>query len=105
MKHVLTRTAVALAVLAGLASAASAATYKGRRVDTRWYSGIAVSTTYGAYDDARIKFEGDRVYIRIGGTQVVAFLEEETINDPHEIACNDPKRGVNWTLNVRDLGH
>jgi len=53
----------------------------------------------------QIKFEGERVYIRVGGQQIVAFLEEESIHDPHEIACNDPKRGVNWVLSVYDLGH
>lgn len=81
------------------------ATYKGKGVDSRWYSGKAVSTTYGGYDDVQIKFQGERVYIKVGGSQIVAFLEDEAISDPHGIECNDPKRGVNWVLTVRNLGH
>lgn len=99
-------TAVTMVVLVvGSAASLCAATYKGKPVDRRWYSGKAVSTTYGGYDNVQVKFEGERVYIKVGGTQIVAFLDEETITDPHEIGCNDPKRGVNWVLSVYDLGH
>lgn len=105
MPRPILRIVVSLALTLGLATSSSAATYKGRHVDARWYSGKAVSTTYGGYDNVQIKFEGERVYIKVGGQQIVAFLEEESIHDPHEIACNDPKRGVNWVLSVYDLGH
>jgi len=105
MLRPIARIAATLALLSGLANLAMAATYKGKLVDARWYAGKAVSTTYGGYDNVQIKFGGERVYIKLGGQQIVAFLEEESINDPHEIACNDPKRGVNWVLSVYDLGH
>ncbi len=105
MPRPIVRIALTLALGLGLVPLATAATYKGKRVDARWYSGKAISTTYGGYDNVQIKFEGERVYIRVGGQQIVAFLEEESIRDPHEIACNDPKRGVNWVLSVYDLGH
>lgn len=105
MPRPIIRIVVTLALSLGLAPLATAATYKGKHVDARWYAGKAVSTTYGGYDNVQIKFEGERVYIKVGGQQIVAFLEEESIHDPHEIACNDPKRGVNWVLSVYDLGH
>lgn len=105
MPRPIVRIAVTLALSLGLVPLAMAATYKGKHVDARWYSGKAVSTTYGGYDNVQIKFEGERVYIKVGGQQVVAFLEAESIHDPHEIECNDPKRGVNWVLSVYDLGH
>jgi len=99
------RAALVIALTLGLVTAASAATYHGKPVDSRWYTGKVVSTTFGGYDNVQVRFEGERVYIKIGGTQIVAFLEEEAIHDPHDIACHDPKRGVNWVLSVYDLGH
>lgn len=105
MPRPIVRIACTLALSLGLAFATHAASYQGKRVDARWYSGKAISTTYGGYDNVQIKFEGERVYIKVGGQQIVAFLEEEAIHDPHEIACNDPKRGVNWVLSVYNLGH
>lgn len=86
------------------AGAAPAAMFNGRNVDDKWYEGRCVSTTYGAYR-CQIKFNGDRAFFRPEGTsiQIVGIMEDETINDPHEILVNDPKRGVNWTLEVINL--
>ncbi len=105
MSRPIVRIVVTLALSLGLVPLALAATYKGKLVDARWYAGKAVSTTYGGFDNVQIKFEGERVYIKVGGQQIVAFLEEESIHDPREITCNDPKRGVNWVLSVHGLGH
>ena len=80
-----------------------AATFRDRNVDGRWYEGRAVSTTYGAYD-CQIKFHGDRVFIRLAGLEIVGILEDEVLTDPHEIRVNDPKRGVDWTLDCFNLG-
>lgn len=88
-----------------LATSGWAAIYKGRRVDGRWFEGRAISTTFGAYD-CQVRFDGDRALIRLpaAGTQVVGFLEEETILDPHDITVYDPRRGIYWTLSVFNLG-
>ena len=92
--------------LAVLPIAALAATFNGRSVDGRWYDGRVVSTTYGAYD-CQVRFNGDRAFIRLtsAGITVVGIMDEEAILDPHEIVVNDPKRGVNWSLDCFDLGH
>jgi hypothetical protein len=96
---------IALAALALLLPATmSAATFRGRPVDGRWYEGRAVSTTYGAYD-CRIQFHGDQVYLRLGGVQVVGVLDDEVITNPHEIIAHDPRRGVDWTIDCFDLGN
>lgn len=97
----------ALVVAAGLgghAAVAEAAMYNNRNIDGKWYEGRVVSTTYGAYR-CQAKFNGDRVYMRIegSGVQVVGLLEDEVITDPHDILVNDPRRGVNWTLELHDL--
>lgn len=81
---------------------ASAATFKGRSVDGHWYEGKAVSTTYGAYD-CKLQFHDNEVILDLGGMQVVGVLEEEAILDPHEIVANDPKRGVDWTIDCFNL--
>jgi hypothetical protein len=99
-----THALVALALGLLLPAVLSAATFKGRPVDGRWYDGRAVSTTYGAYD-CRIQFNGDRVYLQMGGVQVVGMLEEEVITDAHEIHAHDPRRGVDWTIDCYNLGH
>lgn len=97
---------LALLACAATVRAASAATFEGRNVDARWYEGRAVSTTYGAYR-CQIQFHGDRVFFRPEGSsvQVVADLDEEIISDPRDILARDPKRGVNWTLEVFNIRH
>ncbi len=104
MSHRPTHACFVLAALALLLPAAlSAATFRGRPVDDRWYEGRAVSTTYGAYE-CRIKFHGDQVYLRLGGVQIVGVLEDEAISNAHEIIAHDPRRGVDWTIDCFDLG-
>lgn len=98
---------MAFLALAGvlLAGSASAAIYKGRRVDGRWFEGRVVSTTFGAYD-CQVRFDGERALIRLPALsmQLEGFLEDEVITDPHDITVEDPRRGVYWTLNVFNLG-
>jgi hypothetical protein len=98
---------IAVLGLAGLlvAGSACAAIYKGRRVDGRWFEGRIVSTSFGAYD-CQVKFDGDRATMKLpaSGLQIVGFLEEEEIFDPHDITLFDPRRGVYWTLSVHNLG-
>lgn len=90
---------------ASLADPASAAIYKGRRVDGRWFQGRVVNTTFGAYD-CEVRFDGERALIRLrgAGLQLEGFLEDEVITDPREISVEDPRRGVWWTLSVFNLG-
>lgn len=103
MLHRLVASLLLAAVL--VAGAAHAAVYRGRRVDGRWYEGRIVSTTFGAYD-CQVRFDGDRALVRLPGSglQINGFLEDEVITDPHDIAVEDPRRGVWWTLSVHNLG-
>jgi hypothetical protein len=100
-----TRVTFVLAALGLLLPAAlSAATFKGRPIDDHWFDGHAVNTTYGAYD-CRIQFHGDRVFLQMGGVQVVGILDDEVLTDPHEIIAHDPRRGVDWTVDCYNLGN
>ncbi len=90
---------------ATFATAPQAASYKGRRVDGRWFEGRVVNTTFGAYD-CQVRFSGERALIRLPALslQLEGFLEDEIITDPHDITVEDPRRGVFWTLSVFNLG-
>lgn len=98
--------AFAAVAFACIAPPARAAMYEGRNIDGHWFEGRAVSTTYGAYR-CQIKFNGDRAFFKLDGSsiQIVGILDEEVITDPHDILVRDPKRGVNWTLEVVNLPH
>ena len=97
---------LAVAACLACAPAARAAMYEGRNIDGHWYEGRAVSTTYGS-SRCQIKFNGDRAFFKPDGSsiQIVGILDEEVITDPHDILVRDPKRGVNWTLEVVNLPH
>lgn len=85
---------------------AQAATFNGRLVDDVWYQARCLCYTFGAFD-CMVRFHGDRAFIKIPseGIQVVGILEDEAIADPHDVLVNDPKRGVNWSIDCLDLGH
>jgi hypothetical protein len=95
---------IVLGLALASASPLAAATYQGRPVDDVWYQGRCLCYTYGQFD-CQIRFHGDRAFIRIPteGIQVVGVLEDEIILDAHDIVVNDPKRGVNWSLDCLDL--
>ncbi|HTR96479.1 MAG TPA: hypothetical protein VMH61_01120 [Candidatus Acidoferrales bacterium] len=104
MRRALLVAAVALAVFAGRANRAGAATFHGQSVDGRWYDGKAVSTTFGAFR-CQLKFTDDRVYIRPAeiGITIVGVLDDEVILDPHDIVAHDPKRGIDWSIDCFNL--
>lgn len=96
--------ALALTALASAHSPAHPASFGGRDVDGHWYTGSITSHQAGRYEDCRIQFHGDRIRVRLpSGATVIAFMEEESIADPHEIACYDPKRSLHWVVDVADL--
>jgi len=96
--------ALGILLAAGVTSAA-AATYRGKSVDRLRYQGSILNADYGQYEDLDLKFHGDQIYVYFhGGGRIVLTLEDEEITDPHRIAAHDPRRGITWEVNVRDLG-
>lgn len=90
--------------LAGHAPAATPASFEGRVIDGPWYNGTIVNHLAGKFDDCRIQFQSEKVYVKLpGGATIIGFMDEEVIVDPHEIHCYDPKRSLYWIVDVVDL--
>jgi len=93
-------------LLAALLSAeeAGAATFQGKNVDGRRYQGSILNHDYGLIDAVEVCFEAERAYVYLrGGGRLVLILEDEEIADPHCIRADDPRRGIVWEINVKDL--
>ena len=97
-------TALTLLWIGALPSPATPATYDGRVIDGHWYNGSAVNHLAGKFDDCRIRFESEKLYVKVpSGATIVGFMDEEIISDPHEIHVYDPKRSLYWIVDVVDL--
>ncbi len=95
----------ALALAAALlAPPAAAATYQGQNVDGKWFGAKLVNSTFGAYE-THVKFQGDRVVYGdpSGASYYLGTLEDEEILDPHDVQVYDARRGVWWSVSVRNL--
>ena len=91
-------------LLAGLAGASRAATYRGRSVDHRRYQGSVLNSDYGLIDGVEVKFHGEHAFVYLrGGGRLVLILHDEDITDPHRIPADDPRRGTVWEISVTDL--
>lgn len=97
--------AAAVAACAALATrCADAATFQDRVVDGKWFVGSAFNIHAGLIDDCRIQFRGTTAIVRgAGGGQLILDLRDENITDPHEIEADDHRRGLLWTLSLKDL--
>jgi hypothetical protein len=94
-------------LLAALLAAAPVlgATFQGKSVDGRRYQGSVLNNDYGLIDDVEIRFHAEHAYVYLrGGNRLVLILQEEDIVDPHRIPADDPRRGIVWEINVKDLG-
>lgn len=88
-----------------VAATAHGAAYHNRNIDGRHYIGTIANGDYGSYENAEVRFQGDHAYVRFpGGGRLVLILEDEEIVDPHSILGHDPRRGIMWELDLKDLG-
>ena len=96
-------TAGLLAALLSVAPCA-AATFQGRCVDGRRYQASILNHDFGMIDAVEVRFESGNAYVYLhGGGRLVLILQDEEIVDPHRILADDPRRGVVWEINVKDL--
>jgi hypothetical protein len=100
---------IALAVLGLLtgalaASVALPATYHGRDLDGRRYQASVLNADFGQIDNAEVRFQGDHAYVYIHGrTRLLLILEDEEIVDPHRIPAEDPRHGITWEIDLKEL--
>jgi hypothetical protein len=82
----------------------SAATYQGRNVDGRRYQGSVLNHDFGLIDGVEVQFQSEHAFIYLhGGGKLVLILQDEEITDPRRIPADDPRRGIVWEINVKDL--
>ena len=99
---VLATTGLLVALLA--ARPARCATFHGKSVDGRRYQGSVLNNDYGLIDGVEIRFQSEHAYVYLhGGSRLVLILQDEDIADPHRIPADDPRRGIVWEINVKDL--
>ena len=95
---------LALALSLSGAPCAHAASYRGHNVDRHHYHATLTNYDFGSFEDADVRFQGEHAYAHlVNGARLVLVLEEEDIDDPHEIVAHDPRRGITWLLDVKDL--
>jgi len=90
--------------IAAVTTAAPAASYRGRNVDSRRYQCSILNYDYGLIDGAEVKFQAEHAFIYLRGGRLVLILQDENIADPHRIPADDPLRGTVWEIRVTDLG-
>ncbi len=90
-----------------LAGAAFAASYRGESLDGKRYQASILNADFGRYDNVEVRFQGDHAYVYMQGrSRLVLILDEEEISDPHRIPADDPRHGVTWEINLKELvGH
>ena len=84
--------------------AALAAEYLGRDVDGQLYNATAYSYGTSKYYDVTVEFSGDEaiIYFQRGG-HITLTLDDDEIDDPHNIYAFDYAHAVYWDLDVGDL--
>jgi hypothetical protein len=93
-------------LLAALVAAdgVAAATFQGKSVDGRRYQASVLNNDYGLIDAVEVRFQSEHAFVYLrGGGRLVLVLQDEDIVDPHCIPADDPRRGIVWEINVKDL--
>ncbi len=97
---------IGLAMLLTLVSPPSspAAEYLGSNIDGVSYDASAYSYDTGKYYDVTVEFDSDEVTVYFArGGHITLALDDEEIDDPHDISAYDYNRSVYWSLDVDGL--
>jgi hypothetical protein len=99
------RQPIALALISCLGWAPlHAAEYNGQNIDGILFDATVYSYSTGRYYDVQLEFDGDEATIHFSnGGHIVVTLDDEEIDDPHNISAYDYQRGVYWDLDVDGL--
>ena len=79
----------------------TAAEYNGESLDGKTFSASAYSYDTGNYYDVTVEFSGSdaEVYFQNGG-HITLTLDDEEIDDPHNISAYEYARSIYWDLDV-----
>ena len=93
-----------LAMLLVLTCVPYAAEYRGEDVDGNTYDATAYSYSTGRYYNVTVEFSGDEATIHFQrGGHIALTMDDEEIEDPHDISCYDYEHSVFWDLDVDGL--
>lgn len=82
----------------------AAAEYEGEEIDGESYSASAYSYSTRKYYDVEVEFDGDEITMTFArGGYIILTMDDEEIEDPHDISAYDYKRRVYWDLDVEGL--
>ena len=93
-----------LCVCLTLSATPFAAEYHGQDIDGRSFDATAYSYDTSGYYNVTVEFEGDEaiVYMPKGGS-IRLTLDDEEVDDPHDIQAYDYQNSVYWDLDVDGL--
>jgi hypothetical protein len=78
-----------------------AAEYNGTDLDGETYDATAYSYSTAKYYSVEVEFSGDEATIYFtGGNHIALTLDDEEIDDPHNISAYDYQHAVYWDLDV-----
>lgn len=83
------------------ALSATAAEYNGQDVDGQSYSASAYSYSTSKWYNVTVEFSGDdaEIFFQNGG-HITVTLDDEEIEDPHNISTYDYAKSTYWDLDV-----
>ncbi|KAF0205752.1 MAG: hypothetical protein FD167_5573 [bacterium] len=80
------------------------AEYKGKNIDNKRYDATVYSYSTSKYYDVEVEFDGDECTIYFSqNSRITVALDDEEIEDPHNISAYDYKRSVYWDIDVEGL--
>ena len=93
-----------VAVLLLLTTTPFAVEYQGEDVDGHLYSATAFSYSAGQFYNVNVEFDGDEatIYFHNGG-HITVTMDDEEIDDPHDISCFDYNKSTFWDLDIDGL--
>jgi hypothetical protein len=104
MPHALRKICLVLALTLLTPVAPFAAEYQGRNIDGEVYDATVFSYGTSRYYNVSVEFDGDEAIIFFPkGGRLRLTLDDEEIDDPHDISAFDYEHSVYWDLDVDGL--
>jgi len=87
---------------AAMTTAASAAEYRGQRLDGRSFEAIAFAVDSEQAKEAKVTFSGYQALLQFDdGSYAIVTLDSAVIRDRDNITALDPRQNVQWTLDLQ----